>query len=89
MPLAQEKKKQIIGGYHRHKKDTGSPEVQVALLTERINRLTEHLKANQKDKHSRYGLIKMVGQRKRLLDYLRRINAEAYHNLIDRLDLRK
>ena len=89
MPLVQEKKKQIISDYHRHKKDTGSPEVQVALLTEKINKLSEHLKANVKDQHSRYGLIKMVGQRKRLLDYIRRISLEAYQKLIARLDLRK
>jgi len=84
-----EKKKEIIGNYHRHKKDTGSPEVQVAILTERINLLTGHLKSHTKDTHSRYGLIKMVGERKRLLDYLRRIDPENYQKLIARLDLRK
>jgi small subunit ribosomal protein S15 len=89
MTLATEKKKGIITSYHRHKKDTGSPEVQVALLTERINSLTEHLKGNKKDTHSRYGLVKMVGQRKRLLEYLRRNSAETYQKIIARLDLRK
>ncbi len=89
MPLVVEKKKKIIDDYHRHKKDTGSPEVQVAILTERINMISGHLKTNVKDKHSRYGLIKMVGQRKRLLDYLRQVNPEAYQKLIARLDLRK
>lgn len=89
MALAGPKKKNIIGDYHRHKEDTGSPEVQIALLTERINSLTAHLKNNVKDNHSRYGLIKMVGQRKRHLDYLRETNPEGYQKLIARLDLRK
>lgn len=89
MAITADKKKGIIGNYLRHKKDTGSPEVQVALLTERINSLTEHLKGHMKDHHSRYGLIKMVGQRKRLLDYLRQIDVERYQTLISRLDLRK
>lgn len=89
MSLDVEKKKNIIDDYHRHKKDTGSPEVQVAILTERINSLTAHLKSNVKDNHSRYGLIKMVGQRKRHLEYLRTIDPEGYQKLITRLDLRK
>ena len=89
MPLTAQKKKDIIGGFLRHKKDTGSPEVQVAILTVRINSLTGHLKSNVKDRHSRYGLIKMVGQRKRLLYYLRRIDPEKYQKVISRLDLRK
>ena len=89
MALTVEKKSGIIGNFLRHKKDTGSPEVQVALLTERINSLTGHLKNHTKDQHSRYGLIKMVGQRKRLLDYLRRIDANGYQKLISRLELRK
>ena len=89
MAFTVEKKKEIISQYHRHKKDTGSPEIQVALLTERINYLTEHLKANRKDNHSRYGLLKMVGQRKRLLDYLRRESPEAYQKIIAHLELRK
>ena len=89
MSLNAEKKKGIIGNFWRHKKDTGSPEVQVAILTERINSLTGHLKGHVKDNHSRYGLIKMVGQRKRLLDYLRRIDVGKYQKLISSLDLRK
>ncbi len=89
MSLTAQKKKDIMSGFLRHKKDTGSPEVQVAILTERINGLTGHLKSNVKDCHSRYGLIKMVGQRKRLLDYLRRIDPEKYQKIISRLGLRK
>lgn len=89
MAVVGEKKKGIIEKYHRHKKDTGSPEVQVALLTEKINALTGHLKSNTKDTHSRYGLIKMVGQRKRLLDYYRKNNPEGYQKLISHLELRK
>ena len=89
MALAAEKKKGIINEFQGHKKDTGSPEVQVALITERINNLTAHLKLNVKDRHSRYGLIKMVGKRKRHLDYVRHQNPELYQKLIARLDLRK
>ena len=89
MPLTVTKKKQIIEKHHRHKKDTGSPEIQVAILTERINSLTQHLKSNVKDQNSRYGLIKMVGQRKSLLDYLRRVDPKSYQDLIARLELRK
>lgn len=89
MPLTAGKKKEIISEYHQHKKDTGSPEVQIALLTERINSLTQHLKGNIKDTHSRYGLIKMVGQRKRLLDYLRRMDSSKYQKLIASLGIRK
>lgn len=89
MPLTLGKKKEVIAGYHRHKKDTGSPEIQVALLTERINQLSKHLKENVKDTHSRYGLIKMVGERKRLLEYLRRVNTETYQKVIARLEIRK
>lgn len=88
MPLAVEQKSKIIGDFHRHKKDTGSADVQVALLTERINALTGHLKGHVKDQHSRYGLIKMVGQRKRLLKYLRRIDPKRYQKLVSRLGLR-
>ena len=89
MSIIVEKKKAIISSYHRHQKDTGSSEVQVALLTERINSLTGHLKANRKDNHSRYGLLKMVGQRKRLLDYLNQTNPESYQKLLSSLELRK
>lgn len=89
MALNSLKKKDIISQYHLHKKDTGSAKVQVALLTGKINSLTQHLRSNVKDTHSRYGLIKMVGQRKRLLDYLRRSDSEKYRELLTSLDLRK
>ncbi len=82
-------KTQIITDYARHEGDTGSSEVQIALLTERINHLNEHLKANPNDKHSRRGLLKMVGKRKGLLDYLKQNDLEGYRNLIARLGLRK
>ncbi len=82
-------KTQIIGSYARHDGDTGSPEVQIALLTERINHLNEHLKLNKKDHHSRRGLLLMVGQRRGLLDYLKRTNIERYRSLIAELNLRK
>lgn len=84
-----EKKQQIIAEYGRTANDTGSPEVQIALLTERINTLNEHLKANKKDHHSRRGLLKMVGQRRGLLAYLKKTDLEAYRTLIGRLGLRK
>ena len=87
--LAKEKKQAIIAEYGRTPGDTGSPEVQVALLTARINELTEHLKENQKDHHSRRGLLKMVGQRRGLLDYLKKNDIERYRSLIERLGLRK
>ncbi|MBI3312667.1 MAG: 30S ribosomal protein S15 [Candidatus Omnitrophica bacterium] len=89
MPLVTEKKKKIVQDFKRTKHDTGSAEVQIALLTERINSLDGHFKANVKDHHSRYGLIKMVGQRKRLLNYLRRMDPERYQAIIARLELRK
>jgi small subunit ribosomal protein S15 len=89
MPLEKEAKRKIITEFGRNKFDTGSTEVQIALLTERINGLSEHFKNNGKDHHSRYGLIKMVGQRKRLLNYLRQLDPERYQKLITRLDLRK
>jgi small subunit ribosomal protein S15 len=82
-------KTQIISDYRRHENDTGSPEVQVALLTSRINELTEHFKTHTKDHHSRRGLLKLVGQRRRLLDYLKRKDAERYRSAIERLGLRK
>lgn len=89
MALTKDKKKKVIADYKRDKHDTGSAEVQIALLTERINELSEHFKSHVKDHHSRYGLIKMVGQRKRLLTYLHKTNAESYKKIIARLDLRK
>ena len=87
--LSKEKKAEIIKQYGRNPQDTGSPEVQIALLTERINQLTQHLKNNKKDHHSRRGLLKMVGQRRGLLEYLKRTNIESYRELIARLGLRK
>ena len=87
--ISKEKKQEIIAAYGRTANNTGSPEVQIALLTQRINELTEHLKKNQKDHHSRRGLLKMVGQRRGLLEYLKRNDLEGYRKLIERLGLRK
>ena len=87
--IAKEKKAQIIAEYGRNPGDTGSPEVQIAILTASINELTEHLKVNQKDHHSRRGLLKMVGQRRGLLEYLKKNDIEGYRNLIARLGIRK
>ena len=87
--IAKDKKKAIINEYGRTPGDTGSPEVQIAILTARIKELTEHLKANPKDHHSRRGLLKMVGQRRGLLAYLKKIDIERYRSLIERLGLRK
>jgi len=87
--MDKEKKAQIMSKFARHEGDTGSPEVQVALLTERINHLNEHLKLNTKDHHSRRGLLLMVGQRRGLLDYLMRTDIERYRSLIAELELRK
>ena len=87
--LSNERKTEVIGTYRTHDGDTGSPEVQVALLSERINYLTEHFKTHVKDHHSRRGLLKLVGQRRRLLDYLKRKDAERYTELIKRLGIRK
>lgn len=89
MTITAERKRTLIGEYATHEGDTGSPEVQVAILTERITGLTEHLKAHQKDFASRRGLLMMVGQRRRLLDYLRKSNEGRYHQLIERLGLRR
>ncbi|HRX14728.1 MAG: 30S ribosomal protein S15 [Spirochaetes bacterium] len=82
-------KKEVITPYKRHDSDTGSPEVQIALLTERINHLTEHFKVHKKDFHSRRGLLKMVGQRRRLLDYLKKKDLGKYRELIASLGIRK
>ena len=87
--LTKEEKAKIMAEYGRVEKDTGSPEVQIAILTERIAELTEHLKTNQKDHHSRRGLLKMVGKRRALLAYLKDTDIESYRNLIERLGLRK
>ncbi len=89
MPVSTIRKQETIVKYKQHDGDTGSPEVQVALLTERISHLTEHLKVNNKDHHSRRGLLKMVGQRRSLLDYLKRKDAERYKKLIEQLSLRR
>jgi small subunit ribosomal protein S15 len=89
MALNVEQKKVIIEDYKQHESDTGSPEVQVAILTKRINDLTEHFKVHAKDYHSRRGLMIMVGQRRRLLDYLRRKDKTRYSTLIERLGLRR
>jgi small subunit ribosomal protein S15 len=83
------RKKEIISRYRLHENDTGSPEVQIALLTERINYLTEHLKEHKKDHHSRRGLLKMVGRRRGLLNYVRKIDAERYRAILEKLELRK
>jgi small subunit ribosomal protein S15 len=89
MAMVQEKKTELVQKYRQHDKDTGSPEVQVALLSERINYLTEHFKTHKKDHHSRRGLLKLVGQRRRLLDYLKRVDQNRYKALIDGLGIRK
>ena len=87
--ISKEKKQAIIAQYARTPGDTGSPEVQIAVLTERIAELTEHLKNNQKDHHSRRGLLKIVGQRRCLLDYLKKTDIERYRALIEKLGIRK
>ena len=87
--MLKETKQAIIDEYKTHEGDTGSPEVQIAILTYRINHLTEHLKSNMKDHHSRRGLLKMVGKRRALLAYLKDTDIESYRNLIERLGLRK
>jgi small subunit ribosomal protein S15 len=89
MALVKERKSALISDYRRSEADTGSPEVQVALLTKRIEELTEHLKTHEKDHHSRRGLLQMVGKRRRLLEYLRREDVERYRALIQRLGLRR
>ncbi|MGC8971801.1 MAG: 30S ribosomal protein S15 [bacterium] len=88
MSLSKEEKLEVISKYQLHEKDTGSIEVQIALLSERINRLTEHLKVHKKDFHSRRGLLMMVGHRRRLLEYLRRKNIDKYQELVKELGLR-
>ncbi len=86
---SKERKAEIVAEYGKNPQDTGSPEVQIALLTERIRELTEHLKVNPKDHHSRRGLFMLVGQRRGLLDYVKKNDIEAYRTLIDRLGIRK
>ena len=85
----EKNKQQIIGDYKLHDKDTGSPEVQIAILSERIGYLTEHFRTHTKDHHSRRGLLKLVAQRRKLLDYLKKINKERYDKIIVRLGIRK
>ncbi|MFO7156125.1 MAG: 30S ribosomal protein S15 [Pseudomonadota bacterium] len=89
MALLKDRKQEIIAKYARTEGDTGSPEVQIALLTERIRYLTEHFQVHKKDHHSRRGLLKIVGQRRRLLDYLKRKDPERYRAIIEDLGLRK
>ena len=87
--MTKERKQEIIATYATHEGDTGSPEVQIALLTTRINELTEHLKVHKKDHHSRRGLLKMVGHRRNLLSYLMKNDIERYRDIIKRLNIRK
>ena len=89
LPLTREKKSELVGAYRTHQSDTGSPEVQIALLSERISYLTDHFKVHAKDHHSRRGLLKMVGQRRRLLDYLKSKDVNRYRAVIDKLGIRK
>ncbi len=89
MPLVSERKKELIGQFRRHPSDTGSPEVQISLLSERIRYLTDHFKTHLKDHHSRRGLLKLVGQRRHLLDYLKAKDLERYRTVIQRLGIRK
>lgn len=89
MPTSKDKKKEVIEQYRLHDTDTGSPEVQIALLTERISHLTGHLQSHKKDFHSQRGLLKLVGQRRRLLDYLKKTDIESYRQLIAELGLRR
>lgn len=87
--LATEKKQEIINNFKKHEGDTGSPEVQIAILSERITYLTEHFKMHKKDHHSRRGLLKLVGQRRRMLDYLKSKNLDRYKVVIERLGIRR
>lgn len=89
MTLEKEKKQDIISSYKIHENDTGSPEVQIALLSERINYLTEHFKIHKKDHHSRRGLLRLVSQRRGMMDYLKRSSRERYEKVVEKLHLRK
>lgn len=89
MPVSKERKAQIVGENRLHDTDTGSPEVQVALLTERINDLTGHMKTHKKDFHTRHGLLKMVGKRRRMLDYLKNNDIQSYRQIIAQLGIRR
>lgn len=88
MPMNKEVKSKVIADFHRHETDTGSPEVQIAILTNRIQHLTDHLRINKKDESCRRGLLKMVGQRRRLLTYLRKVNYKGYLTITEELKLR-
>ena len=89
MSVTTEKKAEVIRNFAKKPNDTGSPEVQIAILSERINNLTEHFKSHVKDNHSRRGLLKMVSQRRQLLDYLKRVNEGSYKSLIEKLGIRR
>lgn len=89
MATAKEVKEKVVGDFKTHQSDTGSSQVQVALLTQRINELTEHFKVHKKDNHSRRGLLKMVSRRRKLLDYLKRRDINEYHTIIEKLGLRR
>ncbi|WP_019119169.1 30S ribosomal protein S15 [Brevibacillus massiliensis] len=89
MAISQERKTQLINEFRTHESDTGSPEVQIAILTENINNLNEHLRTHKKDHHSRRGLLKMVGQRRNLLNYLKNQDVARYRTLVDKLGLRR
>ena len=89
MPTTKQQKTDLISSFRTHEGDTGSPEVQIALLSNRINYLTEHFKEHAKDHHSRRGLLKLVGRRRRLLDYLKKTDLDRYRTVIDRLGIRK
>jgi len=89
VPLGKDHKADVINKHRRHELDTGSPEVQIAILSERINQLSDHFKNHTKDHHSRRGLLKMVGQRRRMLDYLKAKDVQRYREIIKRLNLRK
>ncbi|MDX9992629.1 MAG: 30S ribosomal protein S15 [Anaerolineales bacterium] len=89
MPLEKELKTEVIGNFHRHDTDTGSPEVQIAILSKRITQLTDHLRTNKKDQSCRHGLLKMVGSRRRLLAYLRKTNYQRYLEVTEQLNLRR
>ncbi len=89
MPTTKQQKTDLISSYRTHDSDTGSPEVQIALLSNRISYLTEHFKSHAKDHHSRRGLLKLVGRRRRLLDYLKKTDQERYRTIIDKLGIRK
>jgi small subunit ribosomal protein S15 len=89
LSITKEKKQEVIKEYQRESNDTGSPEVQIAILTERIKNLTEHLKVNKKDFHSRYGLLKLVSRRRKLLNYIKRKSEDKYSQIIGKLSIRK